>query len=297
MKKLEPITESLLDESKYLEDIKSSDLPENVKAKMTLLVNERNEVKREKHWNELIKITNPNNFKLLVNNYYIGYGNPNADILFIGQEKAFNLNSNTDLLLRESINNNYYWNEIIENGHRPLDFNPEFPKGYSDFKRDFASGHTWNLYSKVIASFYNLNSSKLFNENEDVVSSLFNYCFTTEINAMPKKKNEKDTIKNSRREFLKNKFFKSFKYVVVGASTSLGKNQKDIIKSIFDAECLEDKYSLGTYGKNNSKTRTVSLYQSNEQTIMVCNQLSGSAGWKNEHLEKFSEVFRLYEKR
>lgn len=54
------------------------------------------------------------NPKNLPNPYYIGFGNPEADILILGKEQAYNQEHYTQLFF-ESINNPTEWFEKVEN--------------------------------------------------------------------------------------------------------------------------------------------------------------------------------------
>lgn len=284
------MNKNLLSSINYLKHIEKQNLSINVKNKMKLLMNEENDKLRVIMWKEIIEPLNEKELALLVNPYFIGYGNPNSDFLFIGQEKAFDISTSQDLLLQESVNNNFQWKKIKEGTLTPLIFNPKFPRKYHNHK--LKRGHTWDFYSRVISPFYNLNQRELINETQIFSKSFFNYCFVSEINDVPRKRNKKDIIKNERKKFLKNSFYKTFKYVVIGASTSLGENPDEVIKEIFDADLVKGDRLVGYYGKKKPMKRTVSLYRSDKQSIILCNQLSGSAGWTDKHLDKLHLMFK-----
>ncbi|QNK78075.1 hypothetical protein H7F37_03045 [Winogradskyella sp. PAMC22761] len=286
------MNDSLINQDNYIKYINELDLKKKTKLLVNKLVNEENDSERVNIWNEILEIEKSDKLEKLANPYFIGFGNAKSDILFFGQEKAFDVESSSELLLHESINNNYQWTKITENEHVPLIFNPQFPRKYHSFK--MRTGHTWNLYSKIIASFYNLNSKEIFEETIERENSFFNLCFVSEINTIPRRKNKGDKISSIRIKFLQNDFYKNFKFVIIGASTSLGENADEIIKTIFNAELIKKKLSLGKYGKNNLKDRNISLYKSNKQVIILCNQLSGSAGWKNTHLIELSKILKKH---
>ncbi|MFD0993168.1 hypothetical protein [Tenacibaculum geojense] len=115
--------ETLLSEKKYFEYIKNLELPLKAIEMMEILINEKDENKRVIIWSNLSNCLDEKELKLLANPFYIGFGNPNSDFLFLGQEKAFDPKANKELLLLESINNNYYWDIVMNTKKKPNIFN------------------------------------------------------------------------------------------------------------------------------------------------------------------------------
>lgn len=284
------MNKNLLTQNNYLAFIENQNLSMNVKKLIKQLINEIDEGKRIIIWKLLVESATETELYMLSNPYFIGFGNPLSEVLFIGQEKAFDIESDKELLLQESINNNFHWQNIIIDNRTPAKFNPKFPRKYHNSK--IRRGHTWAFYSRILAAFYNLNHQELITEIKSSSKSVFNYCFMTEINNVPRKKNNGSTLIMERYFFLQNPFYKKFKYVIIGASTSLGKEPSKIIKEIFDADLITSNHLVGYYGKDGNKKRIISIYKSNKQSIILCNQLSGSAGWKDEHLEKLLSILK-----
>lgn len=241
-------------------------------------------------WENLtINIGDINSLKLLANPYFIGYGNPNSEVLIIGKEKAFDVCSNPELLFLESISNVSQWKKIIDNKTRrensvELIFDPRFPRGYHT--KANKKSHTWNKYSLFLSKFIEEDKTNqtLFDETQNRLNSLFNYCFCTELNSIPSKKTKNISTSQDRRKFLSNEFYKDFKYVLIAGVSTFGKRrsqQEEEIEKIYNAK-FKDSITLGTYGQN--KSRKANIYKSGKQIIVTCAQLSGSAGWKTEHI-------------
>jgi hypothetical protein len=209
-------------------------IPEKgLSAKMIELLDVKDLSERIKKWNDFeVKLSEIKSLHLLCNPYYIGYGNPNSEILFLGKEKAFNITNSPNLFLHESINNNKQWECLIENKNSDLEFNPLFPQKYFEniFGKEFKikHSHTWGMYNKLV---------KGITENLDVTTELkvlennfFNHCFTTEVNHIPSKYSSNLKSIDPRKELLQHAFYKSFKYVIIGAIGAIDQIQ---IKEIF----------------------------------------------------------------
>ena len=230
--------------------------------------------------------------KKLANPFYIGFGNPNSKILFIGKEKAFS-SDNLDLLIKESINNYAQWKQILSSNSfdfdqldicKNLGFSPLLPKAY--YLKKTNSRHTWGIISEIVNRIYNPN--KKLNENQYLKNSIFDYCFLTELNHIPSKYNEGSGLSKTRKQFLSNNFYKTFPIVIIGAKSYLKQKEASEIKDIFNAEYLGD-IDLAIIGKKKPRTLYAKKYKSDCQTIYVCDQLSGMSGWSIPAIEKFAD--------
>ncbi|MGM0579759.1 MAG: hypothetical protein ACQETL_03710 [Bacteroidota bacterium] len=228
-------------------------------------------------------------FNKVANPYYIGFGNPDADLLIVGQEKAFNAFNNPELMLYESINNSFQWSKIIENNGdvSEINFDPRNPIKHHDKGR--SGNHTWSKYSILTDAFYGINSchenmKKYWNQNTG--DTLFDKAFTTELNVTPAASNSGLNLTKEREELLSNPFFKKFKVVVFAIGSP---SNKEVVKKIF-SEAKFENHDLGSYGTN--KKREVAISKNTSQIIVICNQLSGSSGWKNEHIVALGERLR-----
>lgn len=291
------ILKQLISDFNYLKFIeKQSFSIDLIKALKEIVENWNQENSWNKISDDLIQLENP---AKIANPYFVGFGNPESDILFIGQEKAFDIESENGkkLLFLESIFNNQQWKYIIEQNRPtsdfPLIFDPRFPQKYHQkkIKRGWHT-HTWSKYANLISHYIQppISPKQLFSEIENHSNSLFSFCFCTELNHIPSKRTKNKSLHPDRKDFLKHEFFKQFKYVVFAAGNSIKKEEGEIVFELFNAKPIEENFSLGEYGRKVIRNREISIYKSDKQTIITCAQLSGSAGWKNDHIRKMADL-------
>ena len=240
--------------------------------------------------------------------YYIGMGNPNADILIVGKEKALDLNDENYLpiIQHESNLNIDHWMSVVDSYNdlsnsfdsllmkrtSPLNgFNPFCPMLFPITAQLVHSkpGHTYKKIEKLL----NLGEIDDFSSPEN---NVFNFCFLTEINHVPTLRNATFNRVNlahqSRKSFISNNaFFQSFKIVVI----HVGVNSRNYIgarnseerflnlQNMFNSELQNEPQRLVLDVNNAGRTIEADLYFNSKNTslVIVCNQLSGSAGWTN----------------
>lgn len=245
---------------------------------------------RKKQWDDFkVNINSLKELPELANPFFIGFGNPNAKILFIGKEKAFNITTSPDLLLQENVNNILHW-ELIAQGKdsTTFEFNPENPRSYH--KDKIKSRHTWGKYAKILAKLNDeLILEELLKDASNSTQNIFDHCFLTEINHLPSQYSTGKKMISERKNFFKNDFYKGFDTVVIGAQSYLS---QDDIQDIFDAELVEKDYILGEKGKIRITSITCDIYKSNSQFIVYCQQLSGASTWTNEALRNLCALIR-----
>ncbi|SHG41064.1 hypothetical protein SAMN05444396_11166 [Flavobacterium segetis] len=283
-KALKKLLEGHLEE-KYIEYILENDLiNDELKAYFIDLLTVKDLSKRFQLWSELkIKLVDIKQIKQLANPYYIGFGNPDSDILFIGKEKAFDIMHSPELLFHESINNILQWKVISKNESKSTDslmhvekddnaliFNPKAPQLYHSGK--ITGRSTWGMYREIVSQIKLLQKHIV---SKDYDNNFFNDCFMTELNFKPSNYSEGHGLNNNRREFLKNPFFKSFRYVIVGANAIIG---EEALIEIFDCDSTFTKINLEE-NRVGKKSKSISILTSNSQKVILCNQLSGAAGW------------------
>lgn len=269
----------------YIKNLDKRSLDTELKADFLRILENPRPSERELEWNKLkINVRAVSHLPNLANPYFIGFGNPKADILILGKEKGFDVFNGTDLLIKESINNTLHW-KLLENytGDNSSfanenGFNPRFPRYYNYGK--LPARHTWSLYAEIVAQLKGLqiSSKELFQEEKDVEKSLFNYCFISEINHIPSKYSNGGKLVNERKTFLKQGFYKKFSYVIIGAKSYL--KDRELIKNIFKVDFIDDV----PLGRNKARELRGDFYKSKRQKIIVVDQLSGAAGWPNEAL-------------
>lgn len=278
-------------DKKYLEFINLLELENGVKVQKALKNSdllERENIIRQEVFSQITDL----DWKKLANPYYIGFGNPNSKILIIGKEKAFDFN-NKDLLIKESINNYIQWKEIIssyslkENQSKvckEIGFSPVLPKAYHSGKTK--GRHTWKIISELINHIS--KEPKILEESNHLENSIFNECFLTELNYIPAKYTEGTGLTETRKQFLSQDFYKTFPIVIIGAKSYVKRKTEEQIKEIFNAKYHSDIY-LDTIGKIKKRDLIIKKYKSNNQTILLCDQLSGASGWTKKALVKFAE--------
>lgn len=238
--------------------------------KLVTMLKEKELSKRLEMWNDFtVKLNEIKDIKYLSNPFYIGYGNPNAEILFLGKEKAIDVVGSPEIFFHESINNILQW-EQLSIGNKvdgKLEFNPLCPQSYHKLKNNHTikKRDTWGMYAQIVQG---------ISSNEEIShDNFFDYCFTTEVNFIPSKYSDHLKLHSERTELLQRQFYKNFKYVIIGAIGSIDTNK---IKEIF-GDCPEcEPFSIG---KNRSREIKITVLKNDNQKIILCNQLSGASGW------------------
>lgn len=169
------------------------------------------------------------------NPFYIGFGNPNASLLLIGQEKA--IDQTTDdgkkSMKLESTRNPYQWQEMIAEGIVDRNYvvegpgvfkNPSFP--YTGNRK---GSNTWNHYQLLV--------KRLFPDLEDYPNSFFTKTFITEINHEVSKKKVGNQANPIRKNFMSHSFFKSFPMTIIAAGNYLSVQE---IEERFDVQKTAD---------------------------------------------------------
>lgn len=236
-------------------------------------------------------------FHDLSNSFMLGVGNPNSEILVVGKEQAFD-KTTVDLLIKENITNFRQWKEVAKNNWFETDpkelletigFNPLIPPVYHF--RNHPTGrtkgnHTWSKVCRVLKAAYP-ESTLTVDEQQNRHRSLFNRCFFTELNHRPAKIHEGSGLAENRRKLLQEPFFRSFPIVIFTAKSYISGEPKSFLEGLYGSPLCDPKtIELGKKGKMEIPI-TITRYKSPHQTIYLCNQLSGSAGWTNVSLENF----------
>jgi len=136
--------------------------------------------------------------------FHVGLGNPNADILIVGNELAINpmepnpkeLSDCTKyqywklLFVNEVLLNYYVWKVKNQHNGEMVHPNcciqdPEFPSAFCRLcNREKPGGHYWQKINGLISLLENKKFDFRANKKED---SFFNHVFLTELNAIPSK--------------------------------------------------------------------------------------------------------------
>lgn len=252
--------------------------------KLISILKETEGSKRFEMWKDFtVKLDEIKDVKYLSNPFYIGYGNPNAEILFLGKEKAIDVIGNPEIFFHESINNIFQWEKLsVGNNDKGsmLEFNPLCPQLYHKVKNNHTikKRDTWGMYAKIV---------KGISSNEEIShDNFFDFCFTTEVNHIPSKYSKGIRVCPERKELLQSKFYKNFKYVIIGAIGSITESEiKDIFGDSLEITQFNVSYEKEAPDDEDKKKRFITIFKKNNQKIILCNQLSGAAGWSNIQIE------------
>ncbi|WP_298262596.1 hypothetical protein [uncultured Lutibacter sp.] len=187
-------------------------------------------------------------FETFVNNciiekQFVGTGNPNSNILFVGKESA--INQNDIISMNWYLSNADEWKTRILNKKSDtyeylVDENHKLRKNWGK--------NTWSKYQKLTDEIYQTKTQPYY------VDFLKNV-FTTEMNDSPSEKTafaNKDSINDRKLLFKNSSFIQSFKVVVLACSDYFTNN--DSIREIddtFGVSYIGDKKGKYYYSKGN----------------------------------------------
>lgn len=196
-----------------------------------------------------------NLLQTLSNSYksdFLGYGNPNGDILIIGKECAFEPET-VDEFYEELNQLTYYnnadsWDKFCKKPHDSSLISDWKHVKRSDWEKEFSprfafrgqcctiggttgTSTTWYRYQKLIDLFLGTKKTK-----EDLLD-FQDYCFITELNGLPMKKSRpskdvKRSIENRVNGLLKEPFFQSFPLVIAACKGYINRYHIDL-KALF----------------------------------------------------------------
>lgn len=233
-------------------------------------------------FNKLLDSLNDNS---VIEEYkYIGTGNPLSEILIIGKETAFEINS--DQYNVEILGNFNFWDKrhpINDEITSQDKFNPRFPYRGQILKKDNNNGNngtsvTWMNYQKLMNYIYDTPLNKNINFHDK--------SFLTEVNSTPSKKtaNANSTSITFRKEKVLNSiFFKSFKVVIIsGVGYFDIIKDKNEIEDIFQVKCTEKRNVDG------KSTQPFWIHKNRDNTKLVINTYQLSIGISNNLLKEIA---------
>ena len=255
------------------------------------------------------------NERFMCDHPYIGMGNPDAKVLFVGSEKGFNPMISSKIDLHERKLNFIHWNDILNNYNHLRDhfhpilklrkgldgFNPFSPLTLNETaEKVYGKGnHTYKKMEKIIqAQFINYASSAEAINLLEITpgsyhKSLFKHCFVTEISDLPKS-NQGQGSKFNFKEFKKScryshmltgktgDFYRSFKTVIIYAGSRYAgahnSKQRAEIISLFNPNInMKKDYSRGYVSD---------IYETKKggAKIIVCPHITSYAIFRNDHI-------------
>lgn len=218
-----------------------------------------------------------------IGNYFIGTGNPNADILFVGKESAIPKENIQGL---EFYNRNAVsWNEHIEHNtceilNYPIDENHIFRK------EKIWGKNTWSKYQQLKNNIYE-------DEKKPYHIDFLEKVFTTEINDSPEKNTanaNKSSLNERKKLFKKSEFIQKFPVVVLACSNYITNNDEireidDIFKVTY---CDKKVYSNMNW---------FFTHYNSDKTKLIIHTRQLSANVKKELLEDMGKVIKEHLKK
>jgi len=215
------------------------------------------------------------------NPYFIGFGNPNTDILIVGQELAIDPIKNPIALEMESYRNPEQWNKIIKDKITDIDYSFNGKNGFKNPRKPYtgiAKG-TWRSYERIVEKIKNLKYSRNL--------EFFENCFITEINR-PVSKKQKGYINCGERDLLmEQEFFKTFPVVILATGSYANRNK---IEKVFNV-----KFSKESSNSEPHKRFEVYYSKNKDRTLINTRQLSNfrfSSEERDSYFQKIADKLK-----
>lgn len=236
-------------------------------------------------WNDYFKyrqLIDPALIRNIANPFFIGYGNPDSEILIIGKELGFDPQSEYQQFYRESMINITLWKNILDGNIGEQEFNPRRP-----YEMSQKSGHTWSWYKKLVNGLLASHGSEA-----NASDHFLDHCFITEFSWIPGKashgrKSINTEVLDQRLEMLQHPFFQSFKFVINTARAyDIHRRTEDVLFP--DSRLVSSIPETNGNRKNRIKSF---FYTRNDQKIVLTSQLSGRV-WTNEKLYELIKMLK-----
>ncbi|MFZ4400614.1 MAG: hypothetical protein ACOYO1_11310 [Bacteroidales bacterium] len=226
--------------------------------------------------------------------FYIGLGNPNAKILFVGQEAA--IGSNDDENKAFYLKNVRYWKENIHNNslkENELNFIPS--KDNPSQKALRMTGHTWRKY-QILHNYSIIDKdNKSLDGNEKFRIDFLENVFTTEMSDAPakrkqnaqQKKDLKSKLDLRRNTFFKSEFIQQFPVVILACW--------DYIKNDDNDRQIDDVFNVKFCEKESSNDLDFWVHYNEKRSKLVIHthQLSGSVA-PDDLLKPIGNIIRKF---
>lgn len=191
-----------------------------------------------------------NNFNTLIDicieqNQYLGLGNPNAKILFVGKEAG----SPTDSDITHG--SGLSWKE------NKNDYSRRFTPDEKNENKLRNKNHTWQKYQRLYESILDRLNIKEESIKKDYEISFVENVFTTELSNLPalktseakKLKDFKPNLENRKTVFWKSDFIKQFPIIIIAASDNKYiETYNGEVCELFDVE-FSETLLIGNSGK------------------------------------------------
>lgn len=218
---------------------------------------------------------------------YIGHGNPNAKILFLGQEPAIDPNIQVDRWADEIINNSSQWKKLVADsiGYDSIDHNkiefglPLHPWANQKFqvrsvmqdgsvRAHEGSARTWYNYQKLINRIFELYTSSRKKLRPDDYLDFHRLSFHTDMCDQPLLNHKVTTIATNavtkRFHFLSSDFFRNFPIVIA----AVGHFPRDTYGDAYFGDIFGVEY-LGNEEKEPNAWMNVSIRNSGDKPMLL----------------------------
>ncbi|WP_215046542.1 hypothetical protein [Tenacibaculum piscium] len=225
------------------------------------------------------------NFRDFVNEckkQFVGTGNPNSKILFIGKESAINQN---DIIAMNWYNSNSLdWENRIDKNETEI---YEYPVNENHPLRNNWGKNTWSKYQKLSDIIFQTQTKPFY------VNFLKNV-FTTEVNDSPSEKTisaNKDSITDRKKLFKESDFIQQFNIVVLACSDYF-KNNDNIreIDNTFGVNYIGDKKGKYYYSKGN----WFFIHKNTDESKMVIHTRQLSTNVNNKLLNDMGKIINEF---
>jgi hypothetical protein len=218
-------------------------------------------------------------------NMYLGWGNPNAQVLFVGKEAA--LNEKPDWYVKQI-------NDLKEYAYGRKDIN--FKRYKQDDSHIFISAHTWSKYQKLHDFIFpNIKrETDVMNFEENIFVTEMNDNPAKRTNEAQKRINFKADVEKRKSLFFTHSYIKSFSVIVLACSGYIRNyGEEKETREIDNIFAVKYKYSFQTKTTKKPQSFHVHLSDDGKRLVIHTNQLSGSAASK-ELLEKLGKVIKTH---
>ena len=218
--------------------------------------------------------------------FYIGTGNPNAKILFVGKEAGIDEFTDEDGIINYALNAKSWKKHIVDSTCETLNYIPS-----KDIPKERAlrmAGHTWRKYQILHNNIY------LKEKNKDSKIDFLENVFTTEMNDSPSKRTQpaqqkKDfekKLKERRNNFFISDYIQNFPVIVLACS--------NYIKNDNNVRQIDDTFNVKYCKCEDTKGQPFWVHYNDDRSKLVIHthQLSGAIS--NDLLKEMGKVIRKF---